>query len=184
MLRVNSTRPARSKFTRGSCKVSSSDLPSVNEGRTGRKVWSLMPAAVSASPPLPTSFDFTTKCGKIYTFASMHISSSPFLPPFSSRIFPGVGTKDRRIEVGNKREGKWGGRRERSRWAHHNVSFHRWSDRWVTEFYAGSGFTWWCVEVNRWSGPPSGGIHSCTFERHNSRTGGISRIPGRYGIIY
>lgn len=31
---------------------------------------------------------------------------------------------------------------------------------------------------------PSGGIHSCTFQHHNSRTGGISRIPGRYGIIY
>lgn len=43
-----------------------------------------MPAAVSASPPLPTLFDFTTKCGKIYTFASMHISSSPFLVAYFS----------------------------------------------------------------------------------------------------
>lgn len=31
---------------------------------------------------------------------------------------------------------------------------------------------------------PSGGIHSCTFEPHNSQTGGTSRISGRYGIIY
>lgn len=58
--------------------------------------------AVSASPPFSplTLFDFTTKCGKIYTFASMHISS----PPFPPRIFlRGGGNRGTRRE-GSKLE--------------------------------------------------------------------------------
>lgn len=118
----------------------------------------------------------------IYVCLDAHIIT-PLPPSYFSERRGESRNETRRIEVGNKGEVR--GTFERFRWAHHNVSFHRWSDRWVTEFYGERrvdlrGGAWKLTA----DPAPSGGIHSCTFQHHNSRTGGISRIPGRYGIIY
>lgn len=118
----------------------------------------------------------------IYVCLDAHIIT-PLPPSYFSERRGESRNETRRIEVGNK--GVVRGTFERFRWAHHNVSFHRWSDRWVTEFYGERrvdlrGGAWKLTA----DPAPSGGIHSCSFQHHNSRTGGISRIPGRYGIIY
>lgn len=101
---------------------------------------------------LSTYFDFTTKCEKIYTFASMHISSSPFLlvAYFSS----GVEERDEegsKLETrgsgGSCRENEEGGGTFEPRWR--TIMYH-FTDDPIDELRSFRGVDLrWCVEVNR-----------------------------------
>lgn len=150
--------------------------------------------AVSLSPL--TLFDFTTKCGKIYVRGDVWVAGGTYRPSWIAYFSvcdprgERLGGRQRVEETERQRNGwetggggKCDGKKAAGFWAsmaHHNVSF-RWSDRELRSFevqewiYGGA----WKLAADP---APSGGIHSCTFEPHNSPARGW--MSGIFGALW